>query len=263
MRLSLALALMLATQSLAPTRVPVQVAQAGEDVTLTASNATEPLAWSIYKLVPVRTNANGGTLVFTRPAGMYLVQLSAANGTSTWQIQFTPGNLPNPGPVTPPTPQPIPAPPTPGPQPEVDPDSGFVYPVDPTGFSSQVFDALQKRSTHSAQDAASLSALYGLIARQIQIDGQRAKPGLRTLDQTSDFVKSSEAALLKGMTGGKLQAIKDAFPEVALAARDEFSRKVTSADGNLTPEARTSYVEFLQSLAAGFDRAALAKGSRR
>ncbi len=221
---------------------------------LSASNATAPLSWQVYQLTPVGSYSSGGDFVFTAPPGTYLVALQAANGTSTWQIQFTApgGNLPNPGPSPPPTPQPIPPPPTPAPQP--DPSSGgFIYPPETSTFSSAVSEALQKGPAYSSEDAASLSTLYSLIARQIQIDGQRGKPGLRTVDQATAFVKSAETAVLQGMTAGKLTELKGAFPEVAKVAAAEFAAKVGS--GSLTPRARAGYVEFLQLLASGFEQA--------
>jgi len=92
-----------------------------------------------------------------------------------------------------------------------------------------------------------------LIARQIQIDGERGKPGLKTVDQATAFVKSAESAVLKGMTSGALTELKGAFPAVAKVAADEFAQKVGS--GTLTPRARAGYVEFLQLLASGFEQA--------
>ncbi len=248
--------LLLALAAQTPVKAtPVQSVPAYTLAKLSASNATAPLEWKVYQLTPVGSYSSGGDFVFTAPPGTYLVALQAANGTSTWQIQFTaPGNLPNPGPGPSPSPAPIPSPipfpPQPGPT--TDP-SGFVYPPELSGFTSAVSDALKSGPAYSAEDAASLSTLYSLIARQIQIDGQRGKPGLKTVDQATAFVKSAETAVLQGMTAGKLTELKGAFPEVAKVAAAEFATKVGS--GSLTPRARAGYVEFLQLLASGFEQA--------
>ncbi len=243
-----------------PVRVAgVQQIPSGEIATLTATNATEPLTWSIYQLVPVKVYKNEKTLVFTRPPGLYLVWLDAANGSSSWRIQFTkpdgPQPIPNPGPEPSPTPQPIPKPPQPGPQPQPqpDPDSGFIYPSE---FSSAVVSALEKGPRCSPEDAASLSTLYRQVARQIEIDGHRGSPGWKTLDSATQFLNEAEATLLKSATKGKLTALKQAFPEVSKVAREEFLRRTQGQAGNtFTSETRSAYVTFLQQLAAGFDRA--------
>ncbi len=225
---------------------------------LSASNATAPLEWKVYQLIPVGSYASGGDFIFTAPPGSYLVALSAANGASTWQIQFTapngPGPLPTPTPGPAPIPQPIPSPPTPGPQPTVDP-SGFIYPPESSAFSADITRSLQTGPAYSAEDAASLSTLYSLIARQIQIDGQRGKPGLKSTGDANEFVGAAESAVLMGMTAGKLKELKGAFPRVAAVARQELARKIGTKDVALTPSARAAYVEFLQTLASGFEQA--------
>ncbi len=231
----------------------IQQIPSGEIATLNATNATEPLTWSIYQLVPVKVYKTDKTLVFTRPPGLYLVWLDAANGNSSWRIQFTAPNgpqpIPNPGPDNPPIPQPIPKPPSPGPQP--DPSSGgFIYPEETNGFSSGLSKAIRSSSA-SADEAAAMSGLYSFIARKIALDGQRPKPGLQTLTQATELVRSEEKALLAGT---QLRNLKTAFPEVAKVASAEFSRAMDGQGDVLTPKSRASYVSFLQQLAAAFDR---------
>lgn len=115
--------------------------------------------------------------------------------------------------------------------------------------------SLREGPVYSSEDAASLSTLYSLIARQIQIDGQRGKPGLKSTGDANEFVGAAESAVLMGMTSGKLKELKGAFPRVAAVARQELARKIGTKDVALTPSARAAYVEFLQTLASGFEQA--------
>ncbi len=72
------------------------------------------------------------------------------------------------------------------------------------------------------------------------------------MGDANEFVASAEATVLKGMTGGRLSELKGAFPKVAAVARDEHSR---IPKGDLVPQARAAYVDFLLALAAGIEQA--------
>ncbi len=96
-----------------------------------------------------------------------------------------------------------------------------------------------------------MSGLYSFIAKKIALDGQRTKPGLQTLTQATELVRSEEKALLQGTS---LRNLKAAFPEVARVASREFARQMEGQGDQLTPKTRAAYVAFLQQLAAGFDR---------
>ncbi len=215
---------------------------------LKATNATAPLNWSVYQLTPVGSYTAGEDFVFTAPPGSYLVVLSAANGTSTWQIQFGAGNGPSPSPIQPPSPQPGPIP-TP-PQPQPDPDSGFVYP-ETTGFSAAVSKAARS-STAPLEQAIALQSLYRFTAEKIRLDGLRKQPLLKSLSDATGVVKSTEDELIK-TTG--LRSLKQAFPEVSKVAAAEFGRQTKGTDNELTPQNRAAYVDFLNQLASGFDQA--------
>ncbi len=212
---------------------------------LTASNATAPLSWQVYTLTPVGSYSSGEDFVFTAPPGSYLVVLSAGNGSSTWQIQFTPAiPLPNPGPTNP-TPPVIPTPPQPTPDP-----GGFIYPPDSTGFSAAVAQSIQQGPRYRPEEAAAMSSLYRLTANTIALDGIRKQPKHRTLTEAMALTKANEEQLVKD---SKIRPIKVAFPEVARITAAELERQTQGAGDALTPQNRAAYVEFLNRLAFGFD----------
>lgn len=243
-----------------PTAVKVAGTQqipAYQLATLKASNATAPLSWTVYQVSNVSRYEAGSDLVFTAPPGTYLVVLKAANGSSTWEIQFTPPTGPSPitpAPVSPPTPAPIPSPTPNPPQPLPDPSNGFIFPPDPSGFSASIQRALGASTGYKAEEAGAMSSLYSFIARKIRLDGERRQPGLQTLTQATALVKSEEAALLQGTT---LRTLKQAFPEVAKVAQAEFARAMEGQGDSMTPRVRAAYVEFLQLLSMGFDQAVM------
>ena len=213
---------------------------------LSASNAAAPLSWQVYQLTPVGSYTAGADFVFTAPPGSYLVVLQAGNGSSTWQIQFTPpGNLPNPGPVTPDPPKPQPGPVTP-PQPE--PIDGFVYPPDAAGFVGSVSQAV-KATRFRPEEVFAMSKLYRLTADTIALDGLRSSPKHKTIADAMALTKANEDELVKT---SKVRPIKVAFPEASKLAATELSQ-VNPSD-QLTPENRAAYVDFLNRLALGFDQ---------
>lgn len=216
---------------------------------LKASNATAPLQWAVYQLVPVGSMQSGQEFGFTAPPGQYLVQLTSANGEATWRIIFTPPNgpLPNPGPGPTPTPQPIPSPP----QPQPDPDTGFVYPPDASSFGASVSAAVRGSQSSTPLEVTGFSSLYRFTAEKIRLDGTLIKPELKTLADAMALTKTTEQELVKR---SRIRPIKQAFPEVAKLAAAELSQ-ANPADP-LTPDARKTYVEFLNQLASGFDQAA-------
>ncbi len=220
---------------------------------LKASNATAPLNWSVYQLTPVGSYTAGEDFIFTAPPGSYLVVLSAANGTSTWQIKFGEGIGPTPNPQpSPPVPQPVPIPPQPQPDPA---SGGFVYPPaldTPTGFSASVQTAIQGSRSYAPNEATGLASLYRFTAEKIRLDGLRKQPLLKSLSDATGVVKSTEDELIK-TTG--LRSLKQAFPEVSKVAAAEFGRQTKGTDNELTPQNRAAYVDFLNQLASGFDQA--------
>lgn len=244
----LLLSLALVTQTPTPVKVGgAQSVPAYSLAKLKASNATAPLKWSVYQLTPVGSYSSGEDFVFTAPPGSYLVVLNAANGSNTWQIQFTtPTGPPNPN-LPPPTPQPQPIPSPPKPGVEIDPDTGFVYPTDNTSFSAAIARATRSASA-STEDAAAMSDLYSFVARKIRIDGRLRQPKLKTLADAMALTKTTEEELVKT---SKVRPIKETFPEVAKLAAAELAQ-ANPAD-QLTKENRAQYVQFLNELASGFE----------